>query len=1250
MPAWFERRSWNEIGPIAWLRARSGETPIRPDRSRLLVGEKGGRLDRLDIWILIVLVVAGLGLRTFRLAEPARMHFDEVYHARTAAEFLQSWRYGIDHGIYEWTHPHLAKYAMAGGIALFAGHDVSASSELGVPVRDAAIEPRRPDPLSMDRAGDRVWVATGDALVAYDLETRALVAELPLPGITAVAYDAEGMQVYAATNGGEVYALDATVLDAVRNEGLNFAADELPVELLPVGTLDAPIERLAVFAEGDAIAVGLADGVVAVMDPGTGEERGRTTIEGAGDMIAAGRIEAIVARPAEIPDLQAAADELAAVLGGDPATYLADLTANADAESVVVDAVLTADARTNLNDAITAERLPGIVLEEVPLLAVAGDAGVSLVSTRGTLAQEVPLDGGATGVALVSGVDDGTQLYAITTEAETGEPAVSVIAVTGDDATEGPSVKTTFRLPGAGSRIVYDSAAELVEVLGTTPDGAGSTIYVVEPHGKSVFADHRLPFAPTAWVLDHNEQYPADKRGAILAFGAAGETASVDVGSYHFSWRLPGAILGALTIALLYLLARVLFARRAVAVLVGLFVLFDGMMFVQSRIAMNDVYTGTFILAAYLLFAWLWIERRRTRTFWIVMPAIGVLLGLALASKWVAAYAIGALGILILVRSALGRMILIAGMIAITGVLGWMAMAVPEGSTASGNLLFTLIMVALTLATVVITVYHPVRWSDEEVRLAVGGPAALGILVALGAIATGRAATEIAVGPILLNPLTVAFALVVAGGLAYVAFQVGGRYGIGPMAPEPQPGEARALIPPPAPAAEGWLRLGSGFGLPMVWMVVSLLAIPLAVYVALYLPWAFIDNHQLVTGWPAGNTGQTLVELTEAMYRYHNNLTAAHAASSPWWAWPLNLKPVWFYQGSYANATAGSIYDAGNMVIWWMGIPAMGFVAYQAFKRRSLALALILIAFLCQWVSWGRIDRASFQYHYYTSLPFVILALGYFIAELWHGASRRTWLFARVAAAIALLGPVILWLLRLPLCAIAGVESVNAGSQACNGNPGNLVVTPAAFAMVVVGLVTLIVLVRLLVGLSRPRPEGRPLTFSDLAPLLIAAIIGGSLLALTRLLPSVDPLFSFPGIVPELIALFVGVPLLLVSTQIVTARDARRFVLGFVGVAGFWFVFLYPNISALPLPSTIVNAYQGLLPTYIYAFQFSVNTIERGGAISFADPRFAVLMVFLVAACAVVAYSARVWRLSLADDVRAADGPASGPAGEAGTA
>ena len=85
---------------------------------------------------------------------------------------------------------------------------------------------------------------------------------------------------------------------------------------------------------------------------------------------------------------------------------------------------------------------------------------------------------------------------------------------------------------------------------------------------------------------------------------------------------------------LLYLLTRILFRRRSVALLVGILSLADGMLFVQSRIAMNDAYVGLFIVAAYVLFAVIWTGRWRWRgAFWVTMPAIGLLLGLALASK-----------------------------------------------------------------------------------------------------------------------------------------------------------------------------------------------------------------------------------------------------------------------------------------------------------------------------------------------------------------------------------------------------------------------------------------------------------------------------------------------------------------------------------------------------------------------------------------------------------------------------------------
>ena len=90
------RPASSELGVIGWFRARLDDAPIRPDRSaaaraaRAAAGSTGSTCGSL-----VVLVVATLVLRTFRLAEPYQMHFDEVYHARTATEFLQDWRYGL---------------------------------------------------------------------------------------------------------------------------------------------------------------------------------------------------------------------------------------------------------------------------------------------------------------------------------------------------------------------------------------------------------------------------------------------------------------------------------------------------------------------------------------------------------------------------------------------------------------------------------------------------------------------------------------------------------------------------------------------------------------------------------------------------------------------------------------------------------------------------------------------------------------------------------------------------------------------------------------------------------------------------------------------------------------------------------------------------------------------------------------------------------------------------------------------------
>ncbi|MFH0750933.1 MAG: phospholipid carrier-dependent glycosyltransferase, partial [Chloroflexota bacterium] len=964
--------------------------------------------------------------------------------------------------------------------------------------------------------------------------------------------------------------------------------------------------------DGDYLLVGTPGDGLVVLDAATAAELSRTTQDGRAEVVDAGRVAALVATPAEIPDPAAAAAELARLAGGDEAAYR-DLLAG-DAPRVTVTTDLGAD-REAIDAAIADGRLAGLDVQDVPRVAVAGTAGVTFLEpASGRVTGTVPLDAPATGLAEVTGLE-APALYVAS-----GSTLAVVKIPTGDTAA---SLQQTVWMPGAVERVSFDDASQLVHVLGRTTDGASTTVYVVEPRGNSVFADAVLPFAPAAWAVDTAAAYPSSDREQLLLFAADGAGAAVDLGQNAFSWRLPGVLAGVLMAGLLYLLARLLFRRRAVAVLAGLFVLADGMLFAQSRIAMNDAYVALFIVAALTVFAAIWTGAWRWRgAFWVGLPVVGLLLGLALASKWVALYALGGIGLLILLRSALGRALIVVVLAAIAATLGYMAISTGPEATTGGNLLFLLLMVALTLVASAAVVLHPVAWTVEEIRIAVGGPAAAGALLGLASIPLG------------LGPLAQAAAvgMMALGGAAAGAFWLAGRLGLGPLAPPPAPDDPAALLEPAEPAPPGWLRPGWLAGLPIAWAALCLLAIPAAVYVVSYLPWAALGN-QIVSGWPAGHDGQTLMDLTRGMYDYHNNLRATHAAASPWWAWPANLKPVWFYQEGFAGGTVAAIYDTGNLATWWLSIPALVFAAWQAFRRRSLALALVGIMFASLWLPWARIDRAAFQYHYYTALPFALLALAYLAAEVWHGAPRRTWLLARGAAAGAVLAPVALWLFRGPLCALIDVERANPGSQACT----QAAALPIGLTIQAVGLIAVIAvagvaLVWQLLDVDRAMRRGagpgrtRPAIariWMTLAGGVAALVIAVAVLPATPLIQT----GSIPGELLSLLLLGILGPL---AWVVLRAASPRRFVIGLVLATGFVFVLFYPNVAGLPLPDAVHNWYQGLLPTWLYPFQFPVN-IDPAVSVSLLGPWPVLLFVAVMLAAGFVAYSAWVWRLALAE-------------------
>src|SRR5437773_10751749 len=194
------------------------------------------------------------------------------------------------------------------------------------------------------------------------------------------------------------------------------------------------------------------------------------------------------------------------------------------------------------------------------------------------------------------------------------------------------------------------------------------------------------------------------------------------------------------------------------------------------------------------------------------------------------------------------------------------------------------------------------------------------------------------------------------------------------------------------PGTGGPLDLLARRGLNALVLFVAFAVIPAGIYLASYVRWF---------GGPTIPYGWNLVELTQQMYWYHSSLTAPHPAGSPWWSWPLVLKPVYWYFGASSGGDNAYIYDAGNVVLFWAGLVAFCWCAIAAVRARSATLAFVVFAGLAQYVAWIPIGRVLFFYHFFTVLPFYLLALAAGLAFLWETGRVRLVIGYLAAAAAA---------------------------------------------------------------------------------------------------------------------------------------------------------------------------------------------------------------------------------------------------------
>lgn len=133
-------------------------------------------------------------------------------------------------------------------------------------------------------------------------------------------------------------------------------------------------------------------------------------------------------------------------------------------------------------------------------------------------------------------------------------------------------------------------------------------------------------------------------------------------GDNSFGWRFSSAFAGTIAVALVFFIARKLFASDFLALTAALLSTLDGLHLVMSRVALLDIFLTTLLLAGVLAF----LYKRHL--------VAAIFLGLALSTKWNALFVILAILIYLLIkeRKVILNYLLAIPFVYLTSWVGWL--------------------------------------------------------------------------------------------------------------------------------------------------------------------------------------------------------------------------------------------------------------------------------------------------------------------------------------------------------------------------------------------------------------------------------------------------------------------------------------------------------------------------------------------------------------------------------------------------
>ena len=184
----------------------------------------------------------------------------------------------------------------------------------------------------------------------------------------------------------------------------------------------------------------------------------------------------------------------------------------------------------------------------------------------------------------------------------------------------------------------------------------------------------------------------------------------------------------------------------------------------------------------------------------------------------------------------------------------------------------------------------------------------------------------------------------------------------------------------------------------LLFSVLSFVIIPLAIYIASYIPTVIAEDNATWQG-----LLNTFWRNQEFMLTYHQGVHSEHPYSSRWYLWLLDIRPILYYMDNSIAGFTTRFAAFNNPIVSWGGLTALIVTAVQMIRRRCGKGLFIVIGYLNQLIPWIIIGRTTFAYHYFPSILFLCLAFAYVMNDLVE--SGRKWkgaLYGTTGAAVVL--------------------------------------------------------------------------------------------------------------------------------------------------------------------------------------------------------------------------------------------------------